>query len=68
MQQGTVILAVTVNAQGEVTDVQIEKSSGYRILDRAAEEAARHWRFNPGITNGRPTGGVVRIPVDFHLQ
>ncbi len=61
------ILTVTVNAQGEVTNVQVERSSGYRILDRAAEEAARHWRFNPGMVNGKPTGGVVRIPVAFTL-
>ncbi|HET7931236.1 MAG TPA: energy transducer TonB [Rhodanobacteraceae bacterium] len=67
-QQGTVILDVTVNAEGVVTDVRVERSSGYRVLDRAAVEAARHWRFNPGIANGKATGGIVRIPVDFHLQ
>ena len=65
--QGLVILDVAINAAGEVTSVTIEKSSGYRELDRAAEEAARKWRFNPGIHNGKPAGGVVRIPVNFTL-
>jgi protein TonB len=63
-----VVLNVTINAAGEVTDVQIEKSSGYRELDRAAEQAARHWRFNPGQKGGKSIGGVVRIPVNFNLQ
>jgi protein TonB len=66
--QGEVILNITINAQGEVTDVTIEKSSGYRELDRAAEEAARKWKFNPGVHNGKAAGGVVRVPVNFSLQ
>lgn len=66
--QGEVILDVTINAQGEVTNVTVEKSSGYRELDRAAVDAARKWRFNPGMHGGKPTGGVVRIPVNFSLQ
>ena len=67
-QQGEVILNITINAAGEVVDVQVEKSSGYRVLDRAAEDAARHWRFNPGVKNGKPIGGVVRVPVNFSLS
>lgn len=66
--QGEVILNITINAQGEVTDVTIEKSSGYRELDRAAEQAARKWKFNPGVHNGKAAGGVVRVPVNFSLQ
>src|SRR5579875_3547211 len=66
--QGEVILDVTIDASGNVLDVKVEKSSGYRELDRAAVEAARKWRFNPGLKNGKPVGGVVRIPVNFSLQ
>ena len=66
--QGMVILDITINAAGEVTNVTVEKSSGYRELDRAAEEAARKWKFNPGVHNGKAAGGVVRVPVNFSLQ
>ncbi|HJP97018.1 MAG TPA: energy transducer TonB, partial [Rhodanobacteraceae bacterium] len=65
--QGEVLLAITINAAGAVVDVKVQKSSGYRELDRAAEEAARGWRFNPGIQNGKPSGGVVLVPVNFSL-
>lgn len=66
-QQGEVVLDVTINAQGAVVDVKVERSSGFRLLDRAAVEAAQKWRFNPGLKNGKPVGGVVRIPVNFTL-
>ena len=65
--QGVVILDITINASGQVVSIRVEKSSGYRELDRAAEEAARKWLFNPGRTNGKATGGVVRVPVNFTL-
>ena len=64
---GTVILIISVDAQGNVTDVEVEKSSRNRDLDRAAMQAARRWRFNPSIVNGQPAPGRVRVPVDFRL-
>ncbi len=66
--QGQVILDVSINAAGDVVNVTVEQSSGYRELDRAAVEAARKWKFNPAIKNGKPAGGIVRIPVNFSLQ
>ena len=62
---GTVVLLVTIDAQGNVLDISVERSSRNRNLDRAAIDAARKWRFNPGRRNGAPTGGVVRVPIDF---
>jgi len=64
---GVVVLLVTVNAAGEPTDVKVEKSSHNRNLDRAAIDAARKWRFNPGKRNGANVGDVVRVPVEFKL-
>jgi protein TonB len=64
---GTVVLLVTVNADGDPVDVKVEKSSHDRSLDRAAVEAAKKWRFNPKTENGKRVEGVVRVPVDFNL-
>jgi protein TonB len=66
--QGEVVLIVDVDANGNVTNVAVEKSSRNRDLDRAAMDAARKWRFNPSIKNGQKSAGRVRVPVAFRLQ
>ena len=65
--EGTVILIIDVDANGNVTNVSVEKSSRNRDLDRAAMEAARKWRFNPGTSGGNKVAGRVRVPVDFSM-
>ena len=66
--EGEVILVVDVDANGNVTNVTVERSSRNRDLDRAAMEAARKWRFNPSVRNGVKSAGRVRVPVAFKLQ
>lgn len=59
---GTVIVALTVGADGRTSNVRVQSSSGYRELDDAAVEAVRHWRFSPALD------GVDPIPSDALLQ
>src|SRR3546814_5750842 len=65
--EGTVILIIDVDANGNVVDVSVERSSRNRDLDRAAIAAARKWRFNPSVVNGQKAAGRVRVPEDFTL-
>jgi periplasmic protein TonB len=65
--EGTVILIIDVDPNGNVTNVSVEKSSRNRDLDRAAMDAARKWRFNPSVVNGQKAAGRVRVPVDFSM-
>ena len=65
---GQVVLHVSVDAEGLVTDVAVHRSSRNRDLDRAAIQAARTWRFNPAVVDGRPVAGRVQVPVDFDLD
>lgn len=66
--QGEVILIIDVDANGNVTNVSVERSSRNRDLDRAAMEAARKWKFNASIVNGQKAAGRVRVPVNFALN
>ncbi len=66
--EGTVILLVLVGADGTVKKVEVKKSSGYRELDRAAINAARDWKFNPGSRNGVPYEAWAEVPVSFNLN
>mgnify|MGYP003616306966 FL=1 len=65
--QGTTVLVVSIDASGGVLDVEVEKSSGNRNLDRAAVQAARRWRFNPEVRNGQKVASRVRVPVEFKM-
>jgi protein TonB len=62
---GQVKLLVTINAEGDVVDVVIEKSSRNRNLDRAAMDAVRKTKFRPGIKNGQKTGGSGYVLINF---
>jgi protein TonB len=44
---------------GRVRDVSVEKSTGYVILDQAAVEAFRQWRFKPG------SKAKIKLPLTF---
>lgn len=62
---GTVVLLIDVAADGSVTAVRIESSSGHSILDDAAVAAVRTWRFRPGTLGGQKSALVVRRPISF---
>lgn len=69
-EQGRVNLDVTIDASGSVVDVRIDQrgTNAPAALQVAAAQAARNWKFNPGVKNGKAVGGVIRIPVDFSLH
>jgi TonB family protein len=48
----TVVLEYTVTADGDVTGVQVSKSSGNRALDRAVSSAASSLKYKPAVQDG----------------
>ena len=67
-QEGEVVLRILVSETGDPIQIEIERSSRHRILDRAAMDAVRSWKFNPGMRNGRPVQGWVLVPINFRLS
>lgn len=67
-QEGTVVLQVLVNTNGRVDDLEIEKSSGFASLDRAAAASVRKWSFEPGRRGEEKIPMRVRVPVTFKLK
>ena len=64
---GTVLLTLTYDLAGNVTGVEVKRSSGNRNLDRAAIKAANRWKINPGMRGGVRVAGQVDVPVEFSL-
>ena len=57
--------ALDLSADGTVTAVALEKSSGFPELDAAAIAAASNWHFNALLKDGKPVAGKARVPVSF---
>ncbi|WP_394823812.1 TonB-dependent receptor domain-containing protein [Pendulispora albinea] len=55
---------LVVDVEGKVTDVRVEEHLG-PAFDTAAIEAARAWRFVPGMRDGKPVATRVRAAVRF---
>lgn len=66
--EGKVVLHVLVNKEGRVDDLEIEVSSGFTLLDRAAEKAVRKWLFEPARKGAEKVTMWVRVPVSFKLK
>jgi len=67
--QGTVLLRVLVDETGKPLEVEVERGSGYALLDRSArEQVLAGWQFQPAIVNGRAVRAWARVPVNFSLR
>jgi protein TonB len=67
-QQGTVTLRVLVLRNGLPSRVELEKSSGSKLLDAAAQDAVWGWRFVPARHGTDPVESWVLVPVVFRLE
>jgi protein TonB len=63
--QGTAIVLATVGPQGSVLSVEIDQSTGNKLLDAAALSAARSSRFEPPEIDGKPATETYRIVYTF---
>jgi protein TonB len=52
-EQGTVSMSFLVSAEGGVVDSKLEKSSGFKSLDKAALKAISACKFKPGTKDGQ---------------
>jgi TonB family protein len=66
--EGLVLLRVYVLQSGEVGEIKLERSSGYKVLDKAALQAVKDWVFIPAKKNGVSISSWVTVPIRFQLS
>jgi periplasmic protein TonB len=68
-KEGTVMLRISISANGDVTDASVASSSGNDELDQAAIEWVKsHWRYKPAIHSGQPVASTANVAVKFTLK
>ena len=67
-EQGRVVLLVHVAPDGSTAAVDVVRSSGYLLLDRAAHDAVAKWRFRPAMAGGAPVASEMPIEINFDLE
>jgi TonB family protein len=63
--QGVVILEALIDGDGSVVDARVLRS--IPMLDAAALDAVRQWRFMPSLLNGDPVPVLMTVTVNFTL-
>jgi TonB family protein len=64
--QGIVILEATISEAGTIENLRVLKS--HPLLERAAIEAVKQWRYTPTRLNGVPVPIIMTVTVNFMLQ
>jgi protein TonB len=66
-QRGTVTLRALIDVEGTAREVDVQTTSGYRVLDDAARAAVLNALFKPYIEGGHALPVYVFIPIEFGL-
>jgi TonB family protein len=64
--QGTVVLWLVVDANGEPQNIKVQRSLGMG-LDEEAVKAVRQWRFQPSMKDGQPVAVMINVEINFRL-
>ncbi len=64
--QGVVIIEAKIGPDGSVAEAWVLRS--IPVLDQAALDAVRQWRYAPTLLNGAPVPVIMTITVNFTLE
>ena len=67
-EQGTTSASFLVSADGTVTESKLEKSSGFKNLDKAALKGLSACKFKPGTKAGAPAATWTKVDYAWKLD
>ncbi|HET7695764.1 MAG TPA: energy transducer TonB [Vicinamibacterales bacterium] len=65
-KEGTVVIEAVLDTTGRVTQARVIQS--VPLLDQAALDAVRQWRYTPTTLGGHPVSVLMTITIRFTLQ
>jgi len=66
--EGRVLVRAEVQADGSCSRVELKTTSGSDLLDQAALEAVKKWRFVPARKGNQAVTAWVEVPISFKLE
>lgn len=66
--EGKAVVAAEILPGGSVGRTSLAQSSGHKILDRAAQDSIKTWKFDQGTEEPDAVPQFVDIPVTFRLK
>ena len=66
--EGVATYEIWLDEDGKQVKQALVNSSGALLLDKAALDAIKKWKFSPHTVNGRAIAHRVRVPVRFNLD
>lgn len=67
-EQGMVLVSVLIGIDGTAQDAKVKTSSGFELLDQAALNTVKNWRYVPGKRGGLPEAMWFNVPINFVLE
>ena len=67
-EKGVVLVGVLIGVDGKAMETKVEKTSGYRNLDRAAASAFSKCKFKPASKDGKADQQWATISFEFKLD
>jgi protein TonB len=67
-EQGVTSMSFLVNPDGSVADSKLEKSSGFKGLDKAALKGLTACKFKPGTKDGAPAQTWTKVDYSWKLD
>ena len=67
-EQGTTSMSFLISADGSVSDSKLDKSSGFKGLDKAAIKSLSACKFKPGSKDGAPAQTWTKVDYAWKLD
>ncbi|HEY0063586.1 MAG TPA: energy transducer TonB [Telluria sp.] len=67
-EQGTVSMSFLVSPDGSVVESKLEKTSGFKNLDKAAIKSISACKFKPGTKDGAPAQTWTKVDYAWKLD